>query len=247
MTDLPLNHRIGANSPPTAADRFQGRLDALLMRLTALLAEEPTEAVAGQLRDVVSDCIAIDKDLTAEKARDKEPHLAANIAIEAEYRPLVADAARIKSDARTRIDAFLVAEENRRKREAAEARRIADEAAAAALAAQQAAETAPDPTAAEDADDAAHEATMAQHQAVHAERRAVAGPTVHSAAGLGRGTSLRSYWSVRVIDSAAMVAHFANDRGVIEAATKAANALVKATKGTQAIPGCEPVEDRRSA
>lgn len=238
---------IGHNQPPAPTDVFGPRIGRLLADLTALIAQPTTERNAQRLRDVVKRAADLTKEMNEAKAKDKQPHFDANTAIEASYSPLVDDADRIKKQARSRIDAFLIAEEERRVREANEARRKADEAAAAAEKAKAEAATAPDPVAAVEADDAAYDATMAEHEAVHAERRADAGPRVGSAAGLGRATSLRSYWSVKVVDPDALVAHFAKDRDVLAAATKAANAFARATKGSQPIPGCDILEDRRSA
>ena len=237
----------GHNNPPGPTDIFGPRVNKLLFELTRLSAEEINERIAAQLRDVVKQAIDLKKEMDAAKAVDKQPHLDANTAIEAAYRPLANDTETIRTQARAKIDAFLRSEELRRDREAAEARRIAQEAEEAARAAKLEAVVSAHPGAQEGAEDAESDAAMASHAAIHAEKRAEAGPTVQSASGLGRASSLRSYWSAKVVNPVIAATHFANDPGVKVAVKKAADAFARATKGAQPIPGCEAIEDRRSA
>jgi hypothetical protein len=230
----------GHNLPPTPSDIFDPRIADLNAELVHLTEGEITAPIAAALRDIQKRARDLETELTAAKASDKAPHLDAAARIEAAYRPLTASAVEIKAEARKHVDLFLLAEEKRRKDEAAEAKRIADEAKRIADEAVQ------DDDPFGNADDAVHDARLATIAADHAERKADAGASIGSASGITKAASLRSYWSVKVIDPAAMVNHFAGDPGVIEAATKAANALVRATKGSMKIPGCETIEDRRS-
>ncbi len=148
---------IGDNNPPGPDAVFRSRIVTLNKRLANLLKMEATEAVAAALRDVVADARKLELDLEAAKKTDKQPHLDANTAIEAEYRPLVSTAGEIKAEARKALDAFLKAEEDRLEREAAETLRRAEEALAKAAVVQ--AEAEEDPFA--DPEEAARAARLA--------------------------------------------------------------------------------------
>lgn len=239
-----MSATIGDNQPPSPADLFDPRLAALNAKLVDLLAKELTAQIAAALRDLVKAARDLETDLEAAKKSDKQPHLDANAAIESAYRPLVSGAGELKAEARRVLDAFLKAEEDQRIRDAAEARRLAAE--AEQRAAELAAEAEEDPFAEHQADEADHEARLATIAADHMEQRADAGASVRGLSG-ARAAVLRSYFSVKVVDPKKMVAHFSSDPDVIAAATKAANAVARATKGAMDIPGCEIVEDRRSA
>jgi hypothetical protein len=237
-------HTIGGNKPPTATETYQPRIDQLLLRFTKIAAAEITEASAAELRDVIGDATKLENEMKAGKAKDKQPANDALKAIETEYAALADDAGQIKGDARKRLDAWMLAEEQRRKAEAEKLRAKEEALRAKAEEAKEAA--ADNPFAEEVVSDAEYDAAMAAHAAAHAMHRAAAGPSVRGASG-ARAATLRSYFSVEVIDAAALVAHFAADRDVIAAAKKAADAVARATKGAQAIPGCKIREDRRSA
>jgi hypothetical protein len=234
---------IGDNNPPAPADLFGRRVQALNDELASYLTGEITEPIAAALRDVIKKARDLELELDADKKRDKQPHLDANAAIEAAYRPLTTQAESIKTEARKRLDAFLRAEEDRRAAEAAEARRVAQEAADAAAKAVQDEE---DPFSYRTAEDTARDARLAAIAADHAEQRAAGGASVRGMSG-APAASLKSRWSVKVIDSKKLVAAFAKSTSVIEAATKEANALARLQKGSQPIPGCELIETRTSA
>jgi hypothetical protein len=224
----------GGNFPPPDPQFFTGRVDRLIMDLAPLLAAEPTEQVAARLRDLIAEATDLEKWATQAKAAEKKPHLDANAAIEAAYKPIAESLDQLKKDARAGVTAFLVAEEQRRAAAAAKAE-------AEAEAAREAAEGAAPES------DEAYDADMADIAATHALRQAEVRPSIGGARSGARAMSLRTYYSVKVVDGPKLVAHFAAHPEVIAAAKKVADALAKATKGAQQIPGCEIIKDRRSA
>src|ERR1700684_1068548 len=100
---------IGDHHPPTPTDLFGRRIEALQAEFDTFAECELTEGVAARIRDIVKKARDLEGDLDAAKKRDKQPHMDANAAIEAEYRPLVGMADTIKTYARKRLDAFLKA------------------------------------------------------------------------------------------------------------------------------------------
>jgi hypothetical protein len=135
------------------------------------------------------------------------------------------------------LTAFLKAEDERKRAEAEEARLKAEaEAKAAAMLADDEFVGA----------DMAERAKQADIEAKRAERAA----EYNTVAGAesARAMGLRTYYRAKVLDSKAMVEHFAGHPDVIAAAEKLANAQIRAAKGGPvSIPGVEVVEDRRVA
>src|SRR5690606_8071525 len=160
----------------------------------------------------------------------KQPHIDAAKAVDAAFKPALAEVADALGVAKNPLALFLAAEEARHGAEAGEARRDAEDAAKTSEARK------------DDAAIAALAREYAEAPALAAkrkERAAASAGNVGSASGLARAASLRVYRSARVIDSAALVAHYAGRQDVIDAALKLANADIRASKGEITIPGVE--------
>lgn len=241
MTDIGHNSGEGFAALQTAAE-------ALVEKCERLAKLDVTDDNASDLRTAAGEEPKLRKKLNDEKGVEKRPHLDANEEIEARYKRVLAKISTAAAAINKKLTDFVLAKEaaqkaeaERVRKEAAEKQRIADEAAKAAAAA-----AAPDPFEAFDAAEAAKEAEAAQARAAEAERTASSRVAIVGGSGV-RATSLKSFWSAEITDAALMVAHFADQPSVIEAALKLANAKMRETNGAAKIPGCKAHEDRRVA
>jgi hypothetical protein len=171
----------------------------------------------GDVKDMADYALKLSKDIEESRKLAKKPHQDAAEAVDNAYTPL-----------RDRVS-----EKRKAEAAAAEARRKAEEAAKAA--------------AEEDpflADETA--AIQAQEAVALAETRALAARQVTSAAGISKASSLRTVRSAVVKDAVALVTFYANHPDVLGAATKCANAAIRAAKGGPlTIPGVEIKEEEK--
>jgi hypothetical protein len=204
---------------------FIHEIGALELEAAAFEGVEITAENAPALRDVIARGVAIGKRIEAARKDAKKPHLDACKDVDADYKPVAEHVTGIANAAKGLLTPFMVAEQKRQQAEAEEARKKAEALRKDALLSER-----------------------AEARAVEAEKAAQAPVRIASASGFSRAGSLRTYRSARVIDAAAMVAHFAGHAAVIEAAERLANAAIRDAKGAAInIPGVEVVEEQRVA
>jgi hypothetical protein len=210
--------------------RLQSRFDRLKKPFN-----ETDSMVAADIKKDIGALIAAIEKSRMEKQR---PFMDSLEKVRMGYRTITELAAKLKSDVALHLTTY-GQEEARKKRVAAQA--AADALLAAQLAAQVAALEALAPDAnvfdkleAQDADKTAQEAALA---AQHAEKVAEARTTVPTASGQ-RAVGLRTTYSVRVTGPTLLVEFFNTHPDVVAAATKAANAMARSSKGAISIPGC---------
>lgn len=178
----------------------------------------------GKVKDLVDNAKRLAKSMDESRKMAKAPHAQAAEAVDAAYKPLIDSVDAAARAVNKLVESWVIAEKRRAEAEAAEARRKAEEAAAEA-----------DPFL-----DDAEEAATAQAAAAIAETRAVAARQVTSAAGISKASSLRTVRSAVVTDAKALACFYAEHPDVLAAATKCANAAIRAAKGGPLIiPGVE--------
>lgn len=218
---------IGSNALAMLTQQAQETI-AELSKVTGITAEN-----CGRVKDLADNALKLAKDIEENRKLVKAPHQSAADAVDAAYAPLrdsVTDAAK---SVKRMVEAWVIAEKRKAEAEAAEARRKAEEAAKAA------AET--DPFLQDDG-----AATAAVEAVALAETRALAARQVTSAAGISKASSLRTVRSAVVKDAIALVTFYANHPDVLGAATKCANAAIRAAKGGPlTIPGVEIKEEEK--
>lgn len=222
-----------------------GDIGALEDRLNDL--SDVTPENAPFMRDVMKDAHDMAAKLEDERKAEQKPHEEKVEEVRKAYRPLVDRSLEIKQKARHALNLFLERERLRLEQEAAAKAAIAEQEARAAEAAREELENDSGFTAnpivaenlAKDAAEAAIDARFAMGQAKE-------GPKVASASGQARAAGQRVTYSAKMVDGVKLAKHFAKDPGVQEAALKAANAMMRATKGTAVIPGAEVVITRNA-
>lgn len=186
----------------------------------------------GQVKDLVSEAKKLAKDIDEARKLAKQPHMDAGVAVDSAFNPVRDFVNTAWAAPYERLNAWTVAEKKRADAEAEAARKYAED-----LAAEQ------------DAflqdEDAVQEAIT---DAAVAQVRAKAASQVTSASGASRTSGLRAYRFADVKDSKAMVLHYHLHPDVLGAATKLANAAIRAAKGGPiTIPGVEVKEEMRLA
>lgn len=225
------------NDTGPRADDFTHSIDAL--RLEAKRFTEVSGDNAGDARDLIARTQALSKKVEAARKEAKQPHLDAGKAVDAEFKPIKSTLDDLVAAIKKPLQAYLLAEEQRRQADAEAARKSAEDAAAFAEAAQ------------EDGELAARAAEFArkrQEQAQQAEALAANKPRVESEDGIARAASLRTYRYAEVSDASAAATHYAKHPDLIAAIEKIANAEIRAAKGeTVSIPGVTVREEKRIA
>lgn len=188
---------------------------------------------AAKFRDLIALGGEVEKKIEARRKAQKQPHLDMCKAIDSAHAALVEPVTKGREFLKKALGKFMLAEEQRRREEAARARREAEEA-------RKAAEVEADPFADFDAQKAAEAAQDAA--------KAARAPVNVSGLETSRAAGLRTYWQVDVTDGPALVKHFAASPHMIEEARKLAAAQVRAAKGADCgIPGIAITEDKRVA
>lgn len=234
---------IGHNNPPDPFGAIKAHIDDLYAEAKNWLDGDPitTQAQAdevGRLLDMIREA-----EKTADDARkqENEPFDIGKAAVQAKYAPLIADTKAVRGKTVLASEACKAAlapwrqEQERIKREAAEAaRREAEEKARIAAEASRMADTA-DLEARERADAAIRDADAAAKLANRADKAATT------------GTGLRSYWTPKMVDPVAAARWaWADHRAACEEFfLSLASADVRAGKRT--IAGFEIIEERRVA
>lgn len=217
-------HNVG-----TGLDALTDDVQAVIDGAERWQGQKLDEEGARLVRDLLADEVNVRKKLESAKADEKRPHLEANTAIEAKFKPILAKLAIAAGILKAALTAHIRAEEARREAEAAEARRVAAEAEKAAAAADEG----DDPFDAFEKREAAAAAGEAASEAAgRAEKVLVGG--VESGA---RATGLRTSYEVEVTDAAALVAYYAKRREVIDLCAGLAKTEARAAKGQADIPG----------
>ena len=225
------------NEAPPSADDFVFQVEAL--KLDADNLPEINADTAPKVRDLLGRVTEMAKKVEAGRKSAKDPHLEAGRRVDAEFKPLTDALSDLKDAINRPLASWMRAEQERQRAEAEAARKAAEEAAAFQQAMADDDEMAAKAKAF--AEKRAAEAAMKQAQAEGAGR-------VQSASGFTRAAGLRTYRHAEVTDAAALVAHFALHPDVVEAATKAANAAIRAAKGAPVqIPGVRVVEEQKVA
>lgn len=211
-----------------------------------IAAQPVTPETAPKLRALQQEEVRIRKALESAKAEEKRPHLDANAAIEARYKPQLAKLASAVVAVSRTLTAFMEAEERRLREERRAAEQKAREEAERAAALAREAEAKANPFDRFEAKQEAQqvEATASSLAAVAREPVKV---NVVNAEG-GRAGSLKTVgYDIEITDAAALVLHYATRADVIEAARKCAAAEARASKGEAQIPGVKITPVRRAA
>lgn len=181
----------------------------------------------GDVKDMADYALKLSKDIDESRKLAKKPHADAAEAVDNAYNPLRDRVAEAAKAVKRMVEAWVIAEKRKADAIAAEARRKAEEAAKAAAE--------EDPFLADEGG-----ATAAIEAAALAETRALAARQVTSAAGISKASSLRTVRSAVVTDAKALACFYAEHPDVLAAATKCANAAIRAAKGGPlTIPGVE--------
>jgi hypothetical protein len=218
---------IGSNALAMLTQQAEETI-AELSRVTSVTGEN-----CGRVKDLADNALKLAKDIEESRKIAKSPHDTAAKAVDAAYNPLrdsVTAAARMVKGL---VEAWVIAEKRKAEAEAAAARAKAEE--AAKLAAEADAFLSDETDVAE-----------AETAALIAETRAMAARQVTSAAGISKVSSLRKVRSAVVTDAKALVLFYAEHPDVLGAATKCANAAIRAAKGGPlTIPGIEIKEEEK--
>lgn len=199
------------------------------------LVKEVTGETCGHIKDMVDNALKLAKEIEETRKLVKQPHLDAGAAVDAAYNPLKARVEETARAVKKMVETWAIAEKAKAEAVAEAARKKAEEAAKLAAEA--------DPFLQDD--DAVVEAVTA---AQTAQVQAKAASQVVSASGAGRASGLKPYRFADVKDPKAMVAHYAEHPDVLGAATKLANAAIRAAKGGPVnIPGVEVKTEMRLA
>jgi hypothetical protein len=236
MTDIaPRPAAIGDNSRA----RFETLARGLETTFAAIDARPLSAEKAIKAKDLGKAALDTAAELERERKELQQPYQDTIDAIRAEFKPWVAKAEEIKESCRKITTAWLI-EERRQNELRAEQERLALEAAKAeadrlAKLAQE------DAFASLDAADAQIEVERQEIAAHYAENVAAARPSISGVTST-RASSLRTTWSARLTDGPSAVMHFANHPDMQALALKLAAQAMKASKGSAAIPGVEPVK-----
>lgn len=199
----------------------------------ALLAVTSVDAAnCGTVKDLIGDAKALAKEIEEARKSTKEPHLIAATAVDNAFNPLKEELISAWFAPNKMLEAWVIAEKKRADAIAEEARKKAE-----ALAKEQEEE---DAFLRSD-----EQVAVVNTEAAIARVRAAAASQVVSANG-GRTASLKTYRSAEVTDAKALVLHYFEHPDVLGAATKCANAAIRAAKGGPiSIPGIKVIEEQR--
>lgn len=221
LAPAPALGGIGHNNPPPEIAGDVEKLETAARKVPAVLDAETVKQAKGLVETEVS----LRKRLDAERTERVRPYLDAQREINGTYQGLIERGKTAIAEVKRRIEAYIKAEEEER-------RRVAEMAAREAEEAEQRAVDAADPF------DVFDEAREAQRAAVIArDAQDVADTKVRIRGGSGRALSTRTVYEVIVTDPRALVHHFADHPDVIAAATAVAKARARADKGAVEIPG----------
>lgn len=218
---------IGNNALAMLTQQAQETV-AELSKVTSVTAEN-----CGRVKDLADNALKLAKDIDESRKLAKKPHADAAAAVDEAYNPLRDSVETAAKLVKKLVESWVIAEKRRMEAEAAEARKKAEEAAKA--------QAEVDPFLSDDS-----HVEEAKSVAAIAEIRATAARQVTSAAGISKASSLRTVRSAVVTDAKALCSHFAEHPDVLGAATKVANAMIRASKGGPVnIPGVEVKEEEK--
>lgn len=234
----------GSNS---AGDQFpiiRDRVDVLSGTANAWLQQvkEITDAeTATACEDFIAQVKAEIKAAEDERKKQKQPHMDAGAAVDEKFRPLQVTLKMIADLLSPLKTGWLKREQERLKREA-------EEKEAAALKALEEAETAKAtaPTTIEEAV-RAEQAQKKADEAVADADRAGKSKAQLKGAFTSRATSLRTYWSARIVDYRMALLHYGEHDEVKAVIQKLADADARTHKETMNIPGCESQSEQKAA
>jgi hypothetical protein len=240
---------IGDNNPPEpineAYEAARVQIEDLYSEMLLWLDGEPitNQAQANDVAELIDRMLKATKAAETAKGVEKRPHLDANTAIEARYKPLVTkgeQAVKVAKAAQAKYLKMLQDEQRKVADEAA--KRARDEADAAAKAAREAAQSG-NLAQAEEA-----EALIEQAQASAAEAKMLDGLKAQAKGdGAARSIGLRTVWTVKeVTDPIALMRHYwpQPHRQAEIAAFMFDMARKDVRGGARAIPGVLIVEDQ---
>lgn len=200
------------------------------------------EEMAGKARDFLAQLGKLKTAAKAAHGDEKKPHLEAGREVDTYYKGIQAVVTRLHSMINPLLTTWLQKLEAERqaklKAEQEEAERIAQEAEAAKEKAEK--EGGYDnAVAAEEAEEAAEEAqeTVAKTEK---ETTSVAGDLA------SRASSLRTFYSAKVVDHAAALHYFKDDPRVVEAVQTCANGIAREQKENLSVPGLELVTKQKA-
>lgn len=240
MTYIDPRLAIGGNNPPfyeTIADD----IDAYMGLCADVIGDDVTADNASQAAALKNKGTELLKTIEAARKAEKQPFMNAAKQVDDNYKPLADQVNRPLDAIKAALQSYLVAEEARKRAEAAEKARLAEIEHERAMAAMAQSHNPDSMIDAADADEAMHNAKLAEINATHAAAKA-ASPT-NVASYEGRAVTLKTTRQARVIDAQKLVLHFAAHPDVIEVAAKLANAAIRGAKGGAIdIPGVEIIE-----
>jgi len=202
--------------------------------------EIKTKVEADQCQNYRTEVLRLKGLVDKERDAKVRPHLDAQRAIQAEYKPLIDEAEEINKLLRTAPEAFAKAEERRleaERRAKWEAEQVRVRKEREAIEAERAKKLAEDPVAA--LTEPEPELPMAPPPPEPVKMQ-IGGQR-------GRVGGLKGYWEAEITDYPKALQHYANHPDVVALITKLAKAEVKLNKGAVTIPGVRPYEDRRIA
>lgn len=238
-----LADRVDAEKAPALLHEAQ-ELAGVVDAWTSTVKEIAAEDEAQKARDLLAKLTAREKEIEKTRKAEKEPHLAAERAVDEKWRKPAALLAACKEPIQALLKGWLDREKARLAAEQAAARAEAERLAREAAAARKAAEDQRGVSAtveAEEAEKRAAEAAMA------AQKAAAARPQVASASGGARRVSVRTTFRARLINYPAAVRHYANNPEVVAVLERLASSDVRAAKGKIQIPGFEIVSEETVA
>lgn len=196
---------------------------------------------AEHARDLLARLTSAARSAESERVAEKEPHLAAGRAVDAQWKPVLELLAAAKKPIEALLSAWLKRERERLAAEAAAAREAAAKAEAEARAKLEAA------AGIEQATVAAAQVEAARAATADAARLAKARPQVVSATGGARAASLRMTYRARCTDVLKAVRRYKGRPELIECLERLASADARAAKGQIEIPGFEVIAEERVA
>lgn len=231
---------IGGNSPPRHL-AFAAELDDVHLEATSFLdggaIETPGQADA--IGAIIAKAKAIKRDADAARKQDKEPHLAAGRAVDADYKTVETKADAIIKAASAPLTAWL----NKLADQQREAERIARE--NAARLAQEAVEA----ERASSGNLAAIEAVAGLHRAADdaAKEAARAGKAKPLVQGMDRAIGLRTYWTHTIVNRRELLNWIAKNDADALTVMLDEYARIAVANGTRWLPGVTIEQERRVA
>ena len=232
--------QLGHNNPPSEFEEAEARIEALYgeAKHWADGAEVDSEEIAEGLSTLINELRKAGKDADKLRKDQKQPHLEAGKAVDAQFKPLTDKVKRATDACKAAMVPWLRKLEEQQRAEAEEARRLAEEQERAAQeAALKADRTNLDEV--EAAEEQIQAAKAAEAEAKKAERA-----KANTANRGGKAIGLRTVYTPVLEDPAAAFFHYTPNEELNAVLLKLAGADVRA--GKREIPGFTIKEEKRA-